>query len=206
RFTTPGSHLISLRISDDALPGDNRQDFAVEVVDALPVLLIDGDERPSPKVRGTDFLRDALAPARDPNPAIFVRVMPINGFDAVHLTQDLGDQPGTAPRVLVLSNVPRLTPAQQEGVENFLAQGGGGRGGGRRGTRTTRFSGGGGAGCRHRSSSRSAPRMTRRRPLGPSRRASSTPRSNSSAKWASAGSPMRVSRGAGRYRSPARAC
>jgi hypothetical protein len=125
RFTTPGSHLVSLRISDDVLPGDNRQDFAVEVLPALPVLVVDGDERPSPKVRGTDFLRDALAPARDPNPAVLVRVMPINGFDAVHLTQDLGDQPGTAPRVLVLSNVPRLTPAQQEGIENFLAQGGG---------------------------------------------------------------------------------
>src|SRR5438132_8380398 len=125
RFTTPGSHLVSLRISDDALPGDNRQDFAVDVVPALPVLLVDGDERPSPKIRGTDFLRDALAPARDPNPAVLVRVMPINGFDAVHLTQDLGDQPGTAPHVLVLSNVPRLSPAQQEGVENFLAQGGG---------------------------------------------------------------------------------
>jgi hypothetical protein len=125
RFTTPGSHLVSLHISDDALPGDNRQDFAVDVVPALPVLLIDGDDRPSPKVRGTDFLRDALAPARDANPGVIVRVIPSYNFDPVHLTQDLSDQPGTAPRVVVLSNVPRLSAAQQEGIENFLAQGGG---------------------------------------------------------------------------------
>jgi hypothetical protein len=45
----------------DTLPGDNRQDFAVEVLPALPVLLVDGDTTGAPKRRGTDFLRDALA-------------------------------------------------------------------------------------------------------------------------------------------------
>src|SRR5207237_7749343 len=33
--------------------------------------------------------------------------------------------PGTKPRVLVLSNVPKLTPHQQEGIAQFLAAGGG---------------------------------------------------------------------------------
>ncbi|MFL5341832.1 MAG: VWA domain-containing protein [Gemmataceae bacterium] len=125
RFPTPGSHLVSVRLSDDALPGDNRQDFAVEVLPALPVLLVDGDERTSPKIRGTDFLRDALAPARDPNPSVLARVMPITSFEPSQLTRDLGDEPGTAPRVLILHNVARLTPAQQEGVDRFLADGGG---------------------------------------------------------------------------------
>ncbi|HEY8504254.1 MAG TPA: BatA domain-containing protein, partial [Gemmataceae bacterium] len=45
RFATPGSHLVTLRIPDDAMPGDNRQDFALEVVRAIPVLLVDGDPR-----------------------------------------------------------------------------------------------------------------------------------------------------------------
>ena len=125
RFPNPGSHLITLKIGNDALPGDNRQDFAVEVLPALPVLLVDGDDRPSLKVRGTDYLRDALAPARDPHPSILARVMSINGFDPVHLIRDLSDEPGTAPRVLVLSNVTKLSPAQQEGIEQFLANRGG---------------------------------------------------------------------------------
>jgi VWA domain-containing protein/aerotolerance regulator-like protein len=125
RFTTTGSHLVTVRISDDALPGDNRQDLAIEVLPALPVLLIDGDERPNPKVRSTDFLRDALAPARDPNPSVKVRVMPFNAFDAVHLSHDLTDEAGTTPRVVIFCNVPRLNPSQEEGIEKFLADRGG---------------------------------------------------------------------------------
>jgi hypothetical protein len=125
RFPNAGSHLVTLRIDNDALPGDNRQDFSVEVLPRLPVLLVDGDDRPSPKIRGTDFLRDALAPARDANPSVLARVIPISSFEASSLTRDLGDEPGTAPRVLILSNVARLTPAQQEAVENFLADRGG---------------------------------------------------------------------------------
>ncbi len=125
RFPNPGSHLITLKIGNDALPGDNRQDLAVEVLPALPVLLVDGDDRPSLKARGTDYLRDALAPTRDPNPSVLARVMPINAFDPVHLIRDLSDDPNTSPRVLVLSNVAKLSPAQQEGVEQFLAAGGG---------------------------------------------------------------------------------
>lgn len=125
RFPNPGSHLVTLKIDDDALPGDNRQDMAIEVLPALPVLLVDGDERPSPKVRGTDFMRDALAPARDKTPSVLARVVPINAFEPGHLTRDMSDTSGTAPRVLVLSDVAKLTPAQHEAVERFLADRGG---------------------------------------------------------------------------------
>lgn len=138
RFTQPGSHLLSVLVEPDPppekrpakyrikdhLPGDNRQDLAVEVVTALPVLLVDGDSRHSPKSRGTDFLRDALAPARDLTPVVFAKVVPIQEFDPGLLTRDLG-KPGSKPRVLVLSNVPRLKPDQQEAVAQFLASGGG---------------------------------------------------------------------------------
>jgi hypothetical protein len=139
RFTTPGSHLVSVIVEPDPpveqrppdyrikdrLPGDNRQDFAVEVLSALPVLLVDGDDRPAPKHRGTDFLRDALAPARDRNPVVLARVVPIQEFDPGLLSTDLGKEPGTRPRVLVLANVARLTPPQQDAVTQFLAAGGG---------------------------------------------------------------------------------
>src|SRR5262245_49442466 len=56
-FATPGSHLVTLELEadpppgsrpagyalKDRVPGDNTQDFAVEVVSALPVLIVDGD-------------------------------------------------------------------------------------------------------------------------------------------------------------------
>jgi hypothetical protein len=138
RFKTAGSHLVSVIVEPDPppekrppgyrvkdqLPGDNRQDVAVEVVEALPVLLVDGDLRPNPATRGTDFLRDALAPARDRTPVVLARAVPVHEFDAAQLTRDLKG-PGTRPRVLVLSNVARLTPGQQEGVDRFLTAGGG---------------------------------------------------------------------------------
>jgi hypothetical protein len=139
RFTTPGSHLVSVIVEPDPpveqrppdyrikdrLPGDNRQDFAVEVLPALPVLLVDGDDRLAPRHRGTDFLRDALAPARDRNPVVMARVVPIRDFDPALLGADLGKEAGTRPRVLVLSNVARLTAPQQDAVAQFLSSGGG---------------------------------------------------------------------------------
>jgi hypothetical protein len=139
RFATPGSHLVSVIVEPDPpagqrpagyevkdlLPGDNRQDLAIEVLPALPVLLVDGDGRPTVRQRGTDFLRDALSPARDPAPVVRAKVVSLREFTPESLTQDLGTEPGTRPRVLVLANVPRLSSSQQEAVTQFLAQGGG---------------------------------------------------------------------------------
>jgi hypothetical protein len=139
RFATAGSHLVSVVVEPDPpldkrppgyvikdqLPGDNRCDFAVEVVDAIPVLVVDGDARPNLKHRGTDFLRDALSPARDRTPVVQAKVVRLNEFTPALLAQNVGPQAGTPPRVLVLANVPRLTPEQEDGVARFLTNGGG---------------------------------------------------------------------------------
>src|SRR5207253_664327 len=69
-------------------------------------------------------LRDALAPAKDPTPSVLARVTSAAAFDPALLTGDLAG-PGTAPRVLVLSDVGRLTAAQQEAVGHFLEAGAG---------------------------------------------------------------------------------
>jgi hypothetical protein len=139
RFNTPGTHLVSVLVEPDPpaaerpagytvkdhLPGDNRQEYAIEVLPALPVLLVDGDDKADVKQRGSDFLRDALSPARDLTPAVLVRVVAINDFGADDLSTAVGKEPHTRPRVLILSNVAKLSEAQQEAVSNFLAGGGG---------------------------------------------------------------------------------
>jgi hypothetical protein len=124
RFPAAGAHVIGVQAEPDALPGDDRQDFALEVLPQLPVLLVDGDPNPAAGRRGADFLRDALAPARNPNPAVLARVVSSSAFDPADLTRDLAG-PGTVPRVVVLSNVARLTSAQQSAIAGFLDVGGG---------------------------------------------------------------------------------
>jgi hypothetical protein len=116
-----GSHLVSLQLDDDDLPGDNRQDFAVEVLPVVPVVIVDGG--PTVRNRGSDFLRDALAPAKDPTPAFAVRVVPAGEWSTAMFTADVKGN-GTPPRVAVLANVDKLTGGQQQDVEKFLNAGG----------------------------------------------------------------------------------
>ena len=124
RFTTPGSHLLTLTIDEDAMPGDNRQDFAVEVMPTLPVLIVDGDGR-NPRSRGADFLRDALAPPLDTQPSFLLRIVAPGEFTSDMLTKPLGREAGTVPRVLVLMNVPTIRADQSQAIEAFLTAGGG---------------------------------------------------------------------------------
>jgi Aerotolerance regulator N-terminal/von Willebrand factor type A domain len=123
-LSSAGSHLITLRLLAADQTELDRQDLAIEVVPHLPVLVIDGDERSGPWRHGVEFLREALAPARDPTPSVVVRVVPTGNFVPAMLTRDLAG-PGTPPRVLILADVPRLTTAQSAAIEQFLSTGGG---------------------------------------------------------------------------------
>jgi len=134
RFQETGAHVVSLVVAPDLplaqrppgyvvrdrLPADNRQDFVVDILPALPVLLVDGGER-----SGADFLRDALAPARDPTPTVLLRVVAALEFTGDQLHQNVGPGPATRPRVVVLADVPQLTRGQQQAIERFLQDGGG---------------------------------------------------------------------------------
>ena len=124
RFRTAGSHLVTVRSGPDAMPGDNRGDLAIEVLPVLPLVIVEGDTPPGGSRRGAGFLRDALSPARDPTPSILVRTVPVRDFDPALLTRDLTGQ-GVLPRVLILADVPRLTPPQIDAVQKFLDAGGG---------------------------------------------------------------------------------
>jgi hypothetical protein len=137
-FQTPGSHLVSVIVEPDGpkneqapgyvvkdeLPGDNRQDIAIEVVQALPVLLVDGDTKLT-RERGTFWLQRALSPAGDPTPSILAKAVPIATFAPDDLRNNLDkDRPNSRPRVLVLQNVARLSKEQQDAVTTFLNEGG----------------------------------------------------------------------------------
>jgi hypothetical protein len=67
----------------------------------------------------SDFIRDALAPARDRTPSVKIQVVPFEEFQPALLTSD------ARPRVVILHDVPRLRPAQVEALTSFVASGGG---------------------------------------------------------------------------------
>ncbi|MFM7148486.1 MAG: BatA domain-containing protein [Gemmataceae bacterium] len=131
RFSKPGNHLVSLILEPDPprdarppgykikdqIPGDNRQDFALEVVTALPVLLV--SENGSTEKGTSIFIRDALAPARDRNPSVQIR--------SIKLAELNGDslQSENPPRVVILHDLSSLKQSQVDALTSYLNQGGG---------------------------------------------------------------------------------
>jgi hypothetical protein len=116
-----GSHLVSFELSDDAFACDNRQDFAIEVLPVIPVLIIDGN---SPGARrGSDFLRDALAPQKDTAPAFSVRTIAASDWQAGLLQRKLLGS-NVPPRVVALMNLDKPTSDQCRQIERFLREGG----------------------------------------------------------------------------------
>jgi hypothetical protein len=123
RFSTAGSHRVTVRIDDDVLPGDNVADYSIDVTSAIPVLILEGDA--TARHPSSSFLRDALAPIRDPNPGFLLRTIPVAEFVTSLLQRPLGADPNTVPQVVILSNPGRLTADQAKGIEEFLQEGGG---------------------------------------------------------------------------------
>jgi Mg-chelatase subunit ChlD len=113
RRFSPGSHIVTLRL------GADRRDFALDVLPSIPVLVVAGDEN-----SGGRFLRDALAPSRDPSPAFAVKSVPWTQFIPEQLKPDTRGA-DSAPRLVIFANVPRITADQSSAVERFLSEGGG---------------------------------------------------------------------------------
>ena len=61
QFDTPGSHLVSVVLDNDPLPGDNRSDAVIVVAGSLPVLLVDGHKKLDPTRSETFFAKAALS-------------------------------------------------------------------------------------------------------------------------------------------------
>jgi len=124
RFPTTGSHLFSVMIGGDALPGDNRRDYAIDVLPVIPVLIVDGD-RPGQIKRSSDFVRFAIAPSGLTSPSFLVRTISIREFGSRTLFDPIGKETWSVPRVLILQDVPALKPEHLQAIEEFFGNGGG---------------------------------------------------------------------------------
>lgn len=116
RFSGAGTHVVSVVLEDDELPGDDRSEAVVEIADALPVLLIDGDPQLDLTRSETYFARVALTAMANQNPWIQTSVIPWNEPFADRLSEF---------QVVVLANVPQLTQPQADALKRYVKRGGG---------------------------------------------------------------------------------
>lgn len=128
-FETPGYHVVSARLqAEDDLPADNILEQVVNVMDRLPVLLIEG--APAERFfffKTAGLIRVALTP-REPdasaNPlprdmSYLVEPTIVQASD-ISTIRDLG-----AYRVILMADVPRLPAIEAERLARFVKDGGG---------------------------------------------------------------------------------
>ena len=120
RSETPGSHVLTVSTAvDDLLPADNQRSVAIELLDSVKVLLVDGDPVSQPLQSETDYLAVALTPWT------FGRV-PLTDLLQTQVIPpaQLTEAALQSARVVVLANVPRLTDPQTDWLAAWVRGGG----------------------------------------------------------------------------------
>ncbi len=124
-----GPQVLTVRISGDQLPGDNRFDRVIVVREAIRVLLVDGDPNPAmPVESASHFVRTALTPVpENRTEEYFVRPV-------VASPTEVGPGMLANVDVVYLLNAPVATEADPRGglpadfvarLKEFVAAGGG---------------------------------------------------------------------------------
>jgi hypothetical protein len=126
-FREAGPHVLSAEIKAPGLEADNRLDVAVDVIDPIETLIVSGDEKDSehtPEARRESFfLRLALTPYQSSGRRTGAGMgdparVTVRGPES--LSEDLGKY-----QVIVLANVPQVTPDQARALEQRTYEGAG---------------------------------------------------------------------------------
>jgi hypothetical protein len=119
KFTEPGLHFVTARLAGDRCPADDARTVALRVLDAVSVLLVDGEPGTEPRDSEVFYLRHAFAPVPpemreryvvQPRPAApgELDTLRLADFDAV-----------------VLANVVDLSDAAALSLASHVREGGG---------------------------------------------------------------------------------
>src|SRR5436305_4776766 len=115
-FTTGGWHAGYVEVQDENLPQDNRRYFALEVLDSVEVLAINGAPSSVPRLDELLFLRAALSFA---NPEGKSPIQMKADSPAALGSLDLAKYP-----LIILANVQRLSEDATAKLENYVDRGG----------------------------------------------------------------------------------
>lgn len=116
RFSTVGSHIVSVVLDTDNLPGDNRSDAAITISQALPVLLVDGAPNADPVLSESFFAKAALSSSSNRTPWVKANVLTLDRWTAESFE---------GVEVVVLANVRQVPQAMIEPLKEFVSRGGG---------------------------------------------------------------------------------
>jgi uncharacterized membrane protein len=114
-FTRGGWHSGYVEVQDETLAQDNRRYFAVEVLDSVRVLAVDGAPSQIPRLDELFFLKTALTASVDDKSPVQIDVI---GAASVANT-DLTKYP-----LVILANVEGLPDPALERLERFVDRGG----------------------------------------------------------------------------------
>ena len=116
RFTKAGPHLVDATIAADALPADNKRSVAIDVVDRVDVLLIDGDPTGSGRAGDAFYVATALAPGVGAATGLRPRIEPPRSLATLDLESFA---------CIWLLDVERLDAPEIAALEAFARAGGG---------------------------------------------------------------------------------
>lgn len=116
RFASIGSYVLGVKVEGDALPGDNISLAAIEVKNALPVLLVDGDRKFDPTQSETFFAQTAFSPSLKSRDWVRAETVGAVDWKAKRIDQY---------RVIVLANVDSLSTEAIQSLKAYVSNGGG---------------------------------------------------------------------------------
>ncbi|QDU11783.1 BatA domain-containing protein [Gimesia aquarii] len=117
RFENEGTHVVSVVLDSDQLPGDDRSDAALHVTSALPVLLVDGTPNFDATRSEVFFANLALMAPTNRTPWIQTTII-----EKEQLTSEILKNQA----VVILANVDALTEVQAGALIDFVNHQGGG--------------------------------------------------------------------------------
>ncbi|MFK7777832.1 MAG: VWA domain-containing protein [Gimesia sp.] len=117
RFDVEGTHVVSIVIDADQLPGDDQSDAALHVTSALPVLLVDGTPSFDSTRSEVFFANFALMAPTNRTPWIQTTII-----DKAQLTAEILKNQA----VVILANVDALSEQQAGALIDFVHHEGGG--------------------------------------------------------------------------------
>lgn len=118
RFSKAGFHTVSAVIPPDRLPVDNQRTLALQVVDRMRALLVEGNPQAQAVDRDSYFLANALAPISSDRQAQYYLDL------AVLPAPSLEKTPLAAYDVVFLCNPGSISPGAAQALKKYVSEGG----------------------------------------------------------------------------------